>query len=69
MSDPVADDFEFIRKRMQEIEIDDDPTLDPEEDDCPGCGGHGWECFAVGPGGPEFQECPVCGNPHGFECP
>lgn len=69
MSDPVADDFEFIRKRMQEIETDDDPTLDPEEDDCPGCGGSGWNYDDDGMGHMYHHECPVCGNPHGFECP
>lgn len=70
MTEPVADDFEFIRRRMHEIEEDDDPTLDPaEEEECPGCEGSGWEMYGIGVGDPHFRECTICGNPHGFECP
>jgi hypothetical protein len=62
MSDYAADDFEFIRRRLKEIE-------DETGTECPICNGSGWEVSDDLFGIPATVECSVCGNPHGFPRP
>lgn len=69
MSDQTSDDFEFIKRRLESLENDDDPALDPDDEPCPVCEGVGWEFFGTRHGVEIYRECSCCFNPERLESP
>lgn len=68
---PIADDFEFIRARLDELRAEPAVPKDfPRSGSlCPRCDGCGWVVEVYVGGQPVFEVCPACFNPEGLPGP